>query len=147
MATLDLPAGSRVYLDANIFIYAVERIPPYDSLLRPLFTRFDRDELDPVTSQLTLAEVLVKPIQVNSVADKEAYLSLLATDGPLEVVPVDRDILIAAATLRAQRKILLADAIHVATAVEYDCNYFLTNDQRLKLLPDVQVLLLSDYTP
>src|SRR2546425_9471358 len=91
MATLDLPAGSRVYLDANIFIYAVERIPPYDSLLRPLFARFDRDELDPLTSQLTLAEVLVKPIQVNSVADQESYLSLLATDGPLEVVPVDRD--------------------------------------------------------
>jgi len=32
-----LPPGSIVYIDANALIYAVERIEPYASLLRPVW--------------------------------------------------------------------------------------------------------------
>ncbi len=145
MAALAIPPGSRVYLDSNLLIYAVERIAPYHTILQSLFERFDRDELTPVTSELSLAEVLVKPFQADSVPDQEAYQALLSENGLMEVVPIDRDILVAAAKLRAKQKILLPDAIHTATATQAACDYFLTNDHRLRALPGLRVLLLSDH--
>jgi len=52
--------GKRVYLDTNIWIYAVEAYPSHVNLLTQLFTKIDQGELLAVTSELTIAEVLVK---------------------------------------------------------------------------------------
>jgi predicted nucleic acid-binding protein len=54
-------SGDRVYLDTNLFIYAIEEIPPYAELVRPLLLAADRDELTLVTSILALAETLIVP--------------------------------------------------------------------------------------
>ena len=45
MGSLTALAGTRVYLDANIFIYAVEGLVPFTATLAGLFARFDRGEL------------------------------------------------------------------------------------------------------
>jgi hypothetical protein len=37
MGTLTLPDAGPIYLDANGFIYSVERIEPYRSLLEPMW--------------------------------------------------------------------------------------------------------------
>ena len=37
MGALMLPASGSVYVDANVVIYAVEKIDPYHSLLEPLW--------------------------------------------------------------------------------------------------------------
>jgi hypothetical protein len=39
MGSLILPTSGQIYLDMNIFIYSVEKIEPYFSLLKPLSHR------------------------------------------------------------------------------------------------------------
>nr|WP_306228935.1 PIN domain-containing protein [Aurantimonas sp. CSK15Z-1] len=56
------------------------------------------------------------------------------------VVPVDRTILRRSATMRAKLKNKLADAIHIATAVETGCSHLLSEDRRLQL-PETVVRL------
>ncbi|MEZ5673427.1 MAG: hypothetical protein R3E08_14055 [Thiotrichaceae bacterium] len=53
--------GKLVYLDANIFIYVIEQVTPYNDVLGDLFEHIDAESILAYTSTLTLAEVLVKP--------------------------------------------------------------------------------------
>ena len=55
--------GRSVYLDSNVFIYAVEGMEPYQADLRNLFVQIASSKIIAVTSVLTLAEVLVKPFR------------------------------------------------------------------------------------
>lgn len=63
MGLIERIQGKRIYLDTNVFVYVFEGFDPYISLLRPVIERIDRGELHSVTSELTLAEILVKPLQ------------------------------------------------------------------------------------
>lgn len=97
-----------------------------------------------VTSELTLAETLVGPIKANNLLIQQTYRSFLTTTAILEVAPVSRRILEAAAQLRATTKLKLPDAIHLATALQYQCDSFLTNDVSFKALNLPQVKMLAD---
>lgn len=57
--------GQRVYLDANIFIYAFEGEAPLKTQVLPLFRALGVGEVDGVTSELTLAEALVGPYRTD----------------------------------------------------------------------------------
>ncbi|NJO66954.1 MAG: type II toxin-antitoxin system VapC family toxin [Leptolyngbyaceae cyanobacterium RM1_405_57] len=59
-------------------------------------------------------------------------------------MPILRELLIDAAQVRADTGLKLPDAIHVATAVRSQCTTFLTNDDRLKNLGSLNVVLLSE---
>lgn len=142
MAHLNL--SGRVYLDTNIFIYAFEGYPVFRPVLTTLFESLDRRELTAVTSELTLAEALVKPLLDRHAERQAAYLQLLQPTASLQLVPVSRDILIAAARLRAEAHLKLPDAIHVATAQLTDCAHFLTNDAHIPAFPGLAIRQLSE---
>ncbi len=57
--------GQKVYLDANIFIYLLEGIEPWATLLQDVFSGFITEELSAVSSRLTLSECLVLPFKQN----------------------------------------------------------------------------------
>jgi predicted nucleic acid-binding protein len=130
--------GQRVYLDANVFIYALEGHARYAPLLSDLFRAIDRGEVQAVTSELTLAEVLVKPFADASVERQAVFQRALRTTGSRTVAPIDREVLIEAARLR------LPDAIHVATARLSGCRTFISNDQRLRTSTGLAVIVLAD---
>jgi predicted nucleic acid-binding protein len=139
----DIP-GPSVYLDANIFIYAVEELPLVAKRIAALFQRIDRGELIAITSELSLSEALVKPMRDNLTKVVYQYLDLIRTKSTLSVIPVDREILIKAAELRSQSTLKLPNAIHCATAVRHSCKSFVTNDRRLKATGALQVAVLMD---
>ena len=138
-----LTLSGRIYLDTNIFIYALEGYPIFRSVLTTLFNALDRGELTAVTSELTLAEVLVKPLLDRHAERQAAYLQALQPSTSLQLIPVSRDILIAAARLRADTNLKLPDAIHAATAQLTGCAQFLTNDTRIPALSGLTILPLS----
>ncbi|HJU04689.1 MAG TPA: PIN domain-containing protein [Nitrospiraceae bacterium] len=133
----------RLYLDTNIFIYALEGYPEFSPVLIKLLEAIDQHEIHAVTSELTLAEVLVKPLLDRSVERQAAYHQALQPSASLNVIPVTRDVLIAAAQLRAQHALKLPDAIHVATAQLTQCERLLTNDTRLTGIANLEIILLS----
>ncbi len=140
-----IPDGRRIYLDANVFIYALEGYPRFVEILRELFARLDAGILHAVTSELTLAEVLVKPLLNNNTRLQIVYQEALQTSAALTLAPVSRTLLVEAARLRASHGALkLPDALHAATAQAYACHTFITNDQRFKTLPTLEVVLLSE---
>ncbi len=138
-------SAQRIYLDTNIFIYLLEEYPEYIPVLTELFTIIDIGKLQAVTSELTVAETLVKPMKDNNIDLQQTYIELLQTTSMLNVVPINHEILITAAKLRAKNnKIKLPDAIHAATAFTCQCQTFLTNDKCLKNIPNINVVLLSE---
>ncbi len=63
-----------------------------------------------VTSELTLAEALVKPLLDRHAERQAAYLQVLQPSTSLHMAPVSRDVLLAAARLRAETGLKLPDA-------------------------------------
>jgi predicted nucleic acid-binding protein len=144
LVILNALRGERVYLDTNIFIYALEAYPDFVEELIELFESLDEGNLTAVTSELTLAEVLVRPFIDGNLERQTAYQQALQSSEVLEVVPVSRDVLIEAARLRSVANLRLPDAIHGATACLTACETFLTNDRRLLDIPGIEVVLLSE---
>lgn len=126
--------GRRLYLDANVLIPAVEQQGDLANRIRSLFGE-PHDPLSHalVTSELTLAECLVRPMREGDEALVDRYEALLSGKGLLATLEVDWVILHMAATLRAMDKFLrLPDAIHVSSAIAAGCSAMLTGDKRLK---------------
>lgn len=67
MRLADLEVGL-TYIDANVLIYAVEGRPAFVEVLTGLMQALERRSLRLVTSELTLAEVLVRPFTNNDTA-------------------------------------------------------------------------------
>jgi uncharacterized protein len=124
-------AGQKIYLDSNILIFSIERGNPWSSSLRDLFTAIEDKTIRGCTSELTLAEVLAKPLRVGATSLVEKYEAVLAPDSPVETVPIDRSVLRRASRLQGELGLKLMDAIHAATAALSDCDQFLTHDSRM----------------
>ena len=127
MGLLTTLQGDRIYFDVNVWIYGLEGYPDFVADLTALFQTIEQGRLTAVTSELSLAEALVKPMK----------------DQNVEILPVDRNILIKAAQLRTQNKLKLPDAIHLATAIASNCSTFLTNDQGFQNVTQLPVIILS----
>jgi predicted nucleic acid-binding protein len=74
---MDVIKGERIYLDTNIIIYAMEGHPEYASSLATLFAAIDEGKLSAVTSELTLAESLVKPMMDDKAHLQKIYIEAL----------------------------------------------------------------------
>jgi len=143
MGLLALLKGDRIYVDTNIWIYALEGFSDYKNSLIALSEAVAAGKLALVTSELSLAEVLVKPIKKGDTLGQEVYKKAIETTDVLTVVPVDRSILIRAAEIRSKTKLKLPDAIHAASALSAGCTTFLTNDKQFRTVPALHTRLLS----
>jgi predicted nucleic acid-binding protein len=120
----------RIYLDANVFIYAIEGDADIADPLRKLFELLGGRRGTAVTSELTLAEVLAGAADVH----RRNYLDLIVWSRVFELYPVDRDILVETAEYRRHSGMpKLPDAIHVVTAIPAGCRTILSGDSRLKV--------------
>lgn len=124
------PLVTKVYLDTNIFINFFEPKEDMHHALIDLLAATTRSFF--VTSELTLAELLVDPYRNGDERLIQLYDNWTISNEILEVGPVSRDALYYAAVLRARYKMLkLPDAIHLATAFGFQCSHFLTGDDRI----------------
>ncbi|MBX7258169.1 MAG: PIN domain-containing protein [Candidatus Hydrogenedentes bacterium] len=136
--------GQRVYLDTNIVVYAVEGVPEFAPAVRAFLRCVDSEEIHVVTSLLTLAEVLVKPKRDANNALVTAYKEFLSPTASLTLSPISWEVLDSAASIRAERRVKLPDAIHLATCCLEGCSSLLTNDSTLAIQDVCRVVLLSD---
>ncbi|MGH6913333.1 MAG: type II toxin-antitoxin system VapC family toxin [Geminicoccales bacterium] len=143
MGGVDALAGKVVDLDANVFVYAVEGFAEHQGFIDELFRSIDSGHVSAVTSELTLAEVLIKPLETRRHDVAAVYEELLQSSEHLNVVPIDRAILISAARHRADLGVKLPDAIHVATAIAVGCDVLLSNDQKLRVPDEIGLRALG----
>ena len=146
MGTLTLPRSGLVYVDANVIIYRVELIQPYMAITKPLWDALDAGSQAIVTSEMTLLEVLVKPLRLGDTLLQSLFIGTLYGTPHFSSLPIERQILEIAAQLRVAAGLKTPDAIHAATALEAGCSLFVTNDSAFKRVPYLAVAVLSDLT-
>src|SRR5918999_4857060 len=101
MGALTLVSRSTVYLDANIVIHIVEGHEKYREAIAFLLEQIDTGRIAAITSELTLAEVLVTPIRDEDQERVRAFEALLTDTPQFRMVPVHRSIMRRSAELRA----------------------------------------------
>ena len=150
MTSVEGFVGDKLYLDTNVLIHFVEGHPAYGASLNALFTAIQEQAITALTSELTLAEVLVKPLVKPLVEGKSeivaVYETLLSGTGPIRVMPVDRTVLLQSARIRARHGGRAFDAIHVATAALCECDFFLSADARIRIPDELRLVSLSELT-
>jgi predicted nucleic acid-binding protein len=142
MGTLTLPASGSVYVDANVVIYAVEKIEPYYSLLEPLWLAAQADQLQIVTGEITWLETLVKPLREGN-ATLEVLFRAFLTAREVRLIPATLATWEHAAHLRVLG-LKTPDALHAATAIDSGCALFVTNDTGFRRVPSLPVAVLSE---
>lgn len=135
---------TRVYFDANIVVYLVERTPRAN-LVRQHLLQLPQPQV--YTSDLVLCECLVVPLRNNNHALVAAYEQFYAEQSH---VPNSYAIFRRAAELRALSNLRTPDALHLAYALSVPCDVFMTSDQRLAqswtslqtTYPNLQILVI-----
>jgi len=121
----------------------VEEDPAYLQLVRPFFADMDNGLFTCVTSTVTLIEVLIHPLRQGNQILAQSYRDILLTARNLEMAQLSPDIAEKAATLRASYNLRTPDAIQVATALCCQATALLTNDFKLSIITELEVLVLD----
>jgi predicted nucleic acid-binding protein len=142
-----LAPGSLVALDPCVFIYHVEAHPHYRTLTAELLRGIQEGRWQAVTSVVTLMELTVRPWQLGREDAAREYEGLIAHLPNLVLADVTRDVARWAARLRAEHRLLPADALQVATALLYRANALVTNDRDMARMSELlDVVILDDLT-
>ncbi|MCW6507383.1 type II toxin-antitoxin system VapC family toxin [Hyphomicrobiales bacterium BP6-180914] len=111
---------------------AFEHVGTTQSHVWSVLKAIETGDLRGVTSEITLAELLLKLIVDGETELISLYKHLFSDHNVFDAVPTGLEILSEAARIRAGRmSIKLPDAIHLATAQHAGCFAILTNDRRL----------------
>ena len=143
MGPLTLPTHGPVYLDANGFIYSVERVEPYRTLLEPMWRQARAGEFDVASSDITVLETLVKPLREGDEVVEKLLRSMF---DPQEVrlVPATRELWEDAARIRADTGLKTPDALHAATGLSAGCTLFFTNDTDFRRVEGLPIVVFDD---
>jgi predicted nucleic acid-binding protein len=139
-----IPLQGTLYLDSNCFIYSIERIEPYQTLLQPVWESARDGYCSIVTSELTVLETLVKPMQSGNAVLEQAFRALLQETQEVTLLPITLAILEQAARFRAISHVKTPDAIHAASSLAVKCSNFLTNDIGFRRIAGLPVTILSE---
>ena len=144
MERLILPATGPIYLDAAAFIYSVERIEPYRTLLDPVWRQARSGQFTVVSSELVVLETLVKPLRDGNRVLEGLFRSLLDSN-EVRLVSATLSLWEQAAAIRAATRLKTPDSLHAASAIHAECNLFITNDTDFRRVPDLPVMVLKDF--
>lgn len=135
----------QVGIDAMCFIYQFEAHPIFGPLSNSLFGLLEERKLFGFTSVLSIAEILsFKKLQQDRLVWEEEKQKFYQTPN-LSIENVDGKICEAAALLRGKYGLYLPDAIQITTAIFNQTDAFITNDERLKKVKELPIILLKDY--
>ncbi len=121
---------SRVFWDTNLFIYLFEDYGALSKAVGQLRSKMLARGDQLLTSTLTLAEILVKPIERGDSELCRKYEHAISTASSMISFDVKAAKIYAA--LRSERSLKAPDAIQLACAASANVDLFITNDDRLQ---------------
>lgn len=131
-----------VCLDANIVIYYVERNPVWEPKVTARLTAAAVAGDSLAVSEAALLECLVGPFQSGDSGRLSDYQKFFGSPSA-QMLEVTTAVWQRAARLRAAFNLKPLDSIHLASAVEYGCGLFLTNDAPLARCTAIAVEILT----
>jgi predicted nucleic acid-binding protein len=136
--------GRRVYLDANVLIYFLDEDPRWLSVVARVLAAAQRSEFVAVTGDAVVSEVMVHPYRSGDAERIARFRGFFALEGVLQVVShtsADFDL---AARFRGARPLPAMDALHLATALNGACTVLVTNHERMRSVPGLEVVRLQE---
>jgi len=143
-----LKSAKSVYLDTAPIIYQIEENDNFLQSTNLIFDMIEQKELLAVTSLVNKHELYIKPFREKDVEKKILYDEMFVSCSDKYVSELSEEIFVEASKLRAINKSLKDfDSLHLAIAIQENCDVFLTNDIKLKKLIELgnlKVIVLTD---
>ena len=137
---------NKIFVDTAPIIYYIEAHPLFGHLAKDIVDAFQSGILVAYSSVITITEVLPKPIRTGQDQLAKKFIEFLKRGRNFNLVEISTDIAERAGRLRGKYSILKAlDAIQLSTAIIEKVDLFVTNDNKLKQVKEVEVLVLNDY--
>lgn len=138
-------SGKKCYFDANPLIYALSGHQVYLPIMTQIFRNLNEKNCTGFSSELGLAELLVKPIKDDDYAQIKTINELFNRQF-LGLLSHNRECFDLSARIRAKCGLKMPDAIHVATAICHKMDIFITADNGIaNKVEDIEILNLNDF--
>jgi predicted nucleic acid-binding protein len=144
VASLIARRHQRILLDTSVWIYHFEQNATFGEAAGYVIEQLEAGKFQGVASELTLLELIVKPLQSGRQDAADDYETLLSYFPNLTLEPISRAILLEAAALRARYRLRTPDAIQLATAFASGATLAITNDAGWRNVAGIVTLLLAD---
>ena len=139
----------KVFIDTAPFIYFIEwnkDNPLYYNKVRSFLNDCYNNDIQFVTSVITIEEYFVYPYRVNETKYIDLFEKLIQTLN-FKIVNIDKTIAKSAAKIRAEYKAFKAmDALQIATAMLNECDLLLTNDKQLRQFKRIKCITIDDLS-
>lgn len=134
----------RVFADTAPIIYYLENNPQYKDLIKGFFTRCLKENIQVVTSAITIEEYLVLPYSSGKIEFADNFKRFLEYMN-VEVVDINSTIAEQGAKIRGQYKYFKAmDALQLAVFCLLKCDLFLTNDKQLRRFTEIKCITVDE---
>ena len=135
-----------LFIDTAPIIYFIEAHPQFGPLVKQVVHAFQTEGLTAFSSVITLTEVYPKLIKSGDEALAKKFSEFLKHGRNLRLLEISENIAERAGKLRGRYPDLKTiDALQIASTVEIRADAFLTNDQKLKKVKEIKVMVLKDY--
>ena len=135
----------KAFVDTAPIVYFLQGNELYYEKMKGILRNFRKMGTLLISSDITVAEYLVMPYRENNLLLAEALESFIKL-AEMQIIHTSEQIAINAARIRAEYKGFKAmDAFQLATALESDCDLFLTNDKQLRQFSGITCLTIDNY--
>lgn len=134
----------RVFVDTAPIIYYLENSALYMDLIKKFFTKCLEENIQIVTSAITIEEYLVLPYSTGQMDLVDNFKRFLEYTN-IEVVDIDSTVAEQGAEIRGKYKNFKAmDALQIASAIVSGCDMFFTNDKQLRQEKELPCITMDD---
>ena len=127
-------------VDTAPVIYWLQGHPRLAARFGVIFDAAETGAATVVVSTVTLAEVLAGPLRAENELLTAQYREALTRSLGWQVMPLDVDVAVEAARIRAAYRLRLPDAIQVATAIRAGAAALVTHDRALRRVRGLRVV-------
>ena len=135
-------AGQRVYFDANVFIYFLDRGTLFN-VVAPLLSACVEGRMTGSTGDAAVAETMVMPYRHENTAKIAQFKAFFGLEGFLTVHSHTAQTFDLAAQFAGTQGMRLMDALHYATAIQSGCRFLITNDAGIKSSDEIEVIYVK----
>ena len=134
----------RVFVDTAPIIYYLENSPLYSESIKRFFIMCIKNDIQVVTSAITIEEYLVYPYSSGNMEFADNFKRFLNYMN-IEIININYDIAEQASKIRGKYKGFKAmDALQISAAVESQCDVFFTNDKQLRQEKEIPCITMDD---
>lgn len=136
----------RVGLDSMCFLYQFANHSTYSPFTNKLFESIEKGFMTAVTSAVTIVETFVYAERTGNTLLLSEYEKFFQGMPHFSIVPVDWTQARVASKLRAKYASLRTpDSLQTAAALLEGCGALIANDEHLRIVKELPIVILEDY--